>query len=152
MNRRVVVAGAPGLWAASMHPQAQSQTDIEASQRQVWDTEVGFARSMAERDLAAFERYLSPHTVFWTGGKVLRGKAAVVESWKRFFEGAPAPFSWQPDEVVVIGDGQLALSTGPVHDATGKLVARFRSVWRREVDGRWLIVLDRGEAAAAAKP
>jgi ketosteroid isomerase-like protein len=31
-------------------------------------------------------------------------------------------------------------------------VARFRSVWRREPDGRWLIVLDRGEPADAPKP
>jgi ketosteroid isomerase-like protein len=107
---------------------------------------------MADRDLAAFERYLSPHTVFWTGGKALRGKAAVVAAWTRFYEGAQAPFSWEPDEVVVIGDGSLAQSTGPVRDAAGKLIARFRSVWRREPDGRWLIVLDRGDAVVVPKP
>lgn len=145
MNRRALVVSVLGTGAAMTHIAAQAQSDLEALQREVWDTEVGFARSMAERDLAAFERYLSPHTVFWSDGKVLRGKAAVVQSWRRFFEGEQAPFSWQPDEVVVIGDGRLAQSTGPVHDADGKLVARFRSVWRREPDGRWLIVLDRGD-------
>jgi ketosteroid isomerase-like protein len=139
------------LWMTLSMP-SLAQTDLDAPQREVWNTEVGFARSMADRDLAAFERYLSPHTVFWSGGKVLRGKAAVVEAWKRFYEGAQAPFSWEPDEVVVIGDGTLAQSTGPVRDASGKLIARFRSVWRRESDGRWLIVLDRGEAADKPKP
>ena len=132
-----------------VHTAALPQPDLDALQREVWDTEVRFARTMADRDLAAFERHLSPHTVFWSGSKLLRGKAAVVDGWKRFYEGAQAPFSWAPDDVVVIGDGTLAQSTGPVRDPEGKVVARFRSVWRREADGRWLIVLDRGEPADA---
>ena len=132
-----------------VHTAALPQPDLDALQREVWDTEVGFARTMAERDFAAFARHLSEHAVFWSGAKVLRGKAAVLDGWKRFYEGARAPFSWQPDDVVVLGDGTLAQSTGPVRDPEGKVVARFRSVWRREVDGRWLIVLDRGEPADA---
>jgi ketosteroid isomerase-like protein len=151
MNRRsaCLAVGSPAIYAALLpvlSACALTQPNLDALQREVWDTEVGFARTMADRDLAAFERYLSPHTVFWTGGKALRGKAAVVAAWTRFYEGVQAPFSWEPDEVVVIGDGSLAQSTGPVRDAAGKVIARFRSVWRREPDGRWLIVLDRGDS------
>jgi len=135
-----------------MHAAALPQPASDALQSEVWATEVAFARSMAERDFAAFARHLSEHAVFWSGRQVLRGKAAVLEQWKRYYEGPQAPFSWQPDEVVVLGDGLLASSTGPVRDAAGKLVARFRSVWRRETDGRWLIVLDRGEAADPSRP
>jgi ketosteroid isomerase-like protein len=123
--------------------------DVEARQREVWNTEEAFARSMADRDFAAFARHISEHAVFWSARPPLRGKAAVLQGWRRFFDGERAPFSWQPDEVVVIGDGSLAQSTGPVRDPDGKLIARFRSVWRREPDGRWLIVLDRGEPADA---
>jgi ketosteroid isomerase-like protein len=152
MNRRAVLSAA-ALALPAMPTSAQAPIDLDALQREVWNTEVAFARSMAERDLAAFERHLSPHTVFWTGdNKLLRGRAAVVGAWKRFYQGAQAPFSWEPDEVVVIGDGTLATSTGPVRDPSGKVVSRFRSVWRREPDGRWLIVLDRGEAAEPPKP
>ena len=151
MKRRAVLSTV-ALALPDMPASAQTAIDLDALRRDVWDTEVAFARSMAERDLAAFERHLSPHTVFSSGSKVLRGKAAVVEAWKRFYEGAQAPFSWAPDEVVVIGDGTLATSTGPVRDPGGKVVARFRSVWRREADGRWLIVLDRGEPAEPSKP
>ena len=57
----------------------------------------------------------------------------------------------RPNEVVVIGDGTLAMSTGPVRAPDGKVVARFRSVWRREPDGGWLIVFDRGEPADPPK-
>lgn len=148
MNRRAVLS-LTALAAPAMTASAQPAIDVEALQREVWDTEVAFARTMAQRDLAAFERFLSPHTVWWSGrqGQLLRGKAAVVEAWKRFYEGPQAPFSWAPDEVVVIGDGTLATSTGPVRAPDGTVVARYRSLWRREPDGRWLIVLDRGEPA-----
>jgi ketosteroid isomerase-like protein len=153
MKRRAVLPAA-ALAVPAMTSSAQAPVDLDALQREVWNTEVAFARTMAQRDLAAFERFLSPHTVWWSGpqGSPLRGKAAVVEAWKRFYEAPQAPFSWQPDEVVVIGDGTLGASTGPVRDPTGKVVARYRSVWRREPDGRWLIVLDRGEPADPPKP
>jgi ketosteroid isomerase-like protein len=152
MNRRAVLSTV-ALALPVMPAFPQPTIDLDALQREVWATEVAFARTMAERDLAAFERHLSPHTVWWSGNnKLLRGKAAVVDAWKRFYEGPQAPFSWEPDEVVVIGDGTLATSTGPVRDPSGKVVSRYRSVWRREPDGRWLIVLDRGEAVATPKP
>ena len=152
MRRRAALSTAALVLTALAVP-AQSAPDLDALQREVWDTEVAFARTMAERDFAAFERHLSPHTLFWSGhNKVLRGKGAVLDAWKRFYEGAQAPFSWEPDEVVVVGDGTLASSTGPVRDPAGKVVSRFRSVWRREPDGRWLIVLDRGEAISTPKP
>ena len=147
MKRRDALLAIPCTGAAGCATPAP--IDVEARQREVWDTEVAFARSMAERDFAAFARHVSEHAVFWTGGKPLRGKAAVLQAWQRFYDAPRAPFSWQPDEVVVIGDGTLAQSTGPVRDLDGKVFARFRSVWRRESDGRWLIVLDRGEAAEA---
>jgi ketosteroid isomerase-like protein len=154
-RRPMLAAAASILVACTPMPPTPSTTatvDVEALQRDVRATEIAFARGMAERDFAAFERHLSPYAVFWAGHRVLRGKATVLAEWRRFYEGAHAPFSWQPDEVVVLGDGSLAQTTGPVRDADGKPVARFRSVWRREPDGRWLIVLDRGEAADPLKP
>ena len=147
MERRGSLLALAGAAATVLHRSARAQADLDALQREVWATEVAFARTMADRDFAAFATHLSEHAVFWSGSKVLRGKAAVLDAWRRFYDGASAPFSWEPDEVVVLGDGTLAQSTGPVRDATGKTIARFRSVWRREADGRWLIVLDRGEAA-----
>jgi ketosteroid isomerase-like protein len=127
---------------------AAAQTvDLDALARQVADTERAFARSMAERDHAAFVGHLSEQAVFFSGpGKVLQGKAAVAAGWKRFYEAKDAPFSWAPDHVVVLGDGTLAHSTGPVLDPAGKPIARFNSVWRLEAPDTWRIVFDKGEA------
>ena len=102
MQRRAAIAAVVTAATAAARTAAQPQPALDTLQREVWATEIGFARSMAERDFAAFGRYLSEHAVFWSGSKVLRGKAAVLEAWKRFYEGPQAPFSWQPDEVVVL--------------------------------------------------
>ena len=64
--------------------------------------------------------------------------------WKPFFDGAQAPFSWEPDQVEVLASGQLALSTGPVRNAQGQVIGRFNSIWMREPGGRWRVVFDKG--------
>src|SRR4249919_2840686 len=116
MERRAAMLVLSGIGAAAMQCTARAQVDLDALQREVWATETAFARTMAERDFAAFATHVSEHAIFWSGSKVLRGKAAVLDGWRRFYDGAAAPFSWEPDEVVVIGDGSLAQSSGPVRD------------------------------------
>ena len=103
---------------------ALAQPDILALTRQVADTERAFARSMVERDHAAFTAHLAEPAVFFSGQQVLNGKAAVAAGWKRFFEAKEAPFSWTPDQVVVLADGTLAHSTGPGRDPPGNPIAR----------------------------
>jgi ketosteroid isomerase-like protein len=127
-------------------PRAVSEPELAQLQQQVFAAERAFARSMAERKHDAFVRHLSEDAIFYSGpkGAVLRGKAAVAAGWKRFYEGPSAPFSWEPDQVDVLADGTLALSTGPVRDASGKLIARFNSVWRQEAPGVWRVIIDKG--------
>jgi ketosteroid isomerase-like protein len=136
--------------SATLAMSAQAAPDLEALQRQVADTERAFARSMAERNHAAFSALLSEMAVFNGGPKVLRGKAEVAAAWKRFFEGPKAPFSWEPDQVDVLADGTLAHSTGPVRDENGKLSSRFNSIWRQEQPGVWRIVFDKGQPLTEA--
>ena len=110
---------------------------------------------MADRDAAAFATFLDAETIFMSGGRATRGAQQVAERWKAFFEGAQAPFSWAPEFVEVLDSGRLAMSSGPVRDASGKRTGTFNSVWRREAGGKWKIVLDNGCPAcnceAAAK-
>jgi ketosteroid isomerase-like protein len=124
----------------------------EALRQQVMDAERAFARTMADRDHAAFATFLSDEAVFFSGPQPLRGKQSVVESWARFYRTPEAPFSWEPDQVEVLESGTLAISSGPVHDASGKLVARFTSIWRFESPGRWRVVFDKGNPECDCKP
>jgi len=102
---------------------------------------------MAERDFAAFGRYVAADCVFFSGSMPLRGRAAVLAAWKPFFDGAQAPFSWEPDQVEVLASGDLALSTGLVKDPAGVVSARFTTIWQRQADGRWLVIFDKGGPA-----
>lgn len=116
---------------------------------QVRRTEQAFADSMAARDFDAFRSFLSPEAVFFSGDTSLRGAEAVAAAWKPYFDGPDAPFSWRPETVEVLDSGALALSSGPVFDPFGTRVGAFNSIWRREADGAWKIVFDKGEKACA---
>jgi ketosteroid isomerase-like protein len=111
---------------------------------QVRRAEVAFAKSMADRDHAAFASFLADEAVFAGSNRVLRGAKEVAAGWKKFFEGPQAPFSWAPEQVQVLDSGTLALSSGPVLDPSGKRVGTFNSIWRREAGGTWKIVIDNG--------
>lgn len=119
--------------------------------QQVTDTERAFAKTMAERNFAAFQEFLSPEAVFFSGQQPTMGKADVVRAWKPLYEGPEAPFSWEPAKVVVLPSGTLALSTGPVRDRNGVLIATFTSIWRLEAPDTWRIVFDKGNEACDCK-
>ncbi len=121
--------------------------------QQVANAERAFARTMADRDLAAFTAMLSEDAVFFSGSKPLRGRQQVSDWWKRFYEKPDAPFSWEPEQIEVLDSGTLALSSGPVRDAKGKLIATFTSIWRLEAPGVWRIIFDKGnDVCDCSKP
>lgn len=129
---------------SAVPPSPASQADLRA---QVMAAESAFAKTMADRDLNAFASFIADEAVFFAGNTPLRGRNKVTGDWAKFFQGPQAPFSWEPDLVEVLDSGMLALSSGPVRDPSGKVVARFNSIWRREPSGRWLVVFDKGSPA-----
>lgn len=117
--------------------QAELETTLRA-------TESAFARSMADRDHAAFARFLSPEAVFFGSKSIHRGSEAIAAAWKSFFADDDAPFSWEPESVAVLESGTLGVTSGPVFDPEGKRIGTFNSVWRLDDDGLWRVVFDRG--------
>jgi ketosteroid isomerase-like protein len=127
-------------------------SDTAALRRQVMAAERAFAKTMADRDHAAFSALLSDEAIFFNGEEPIRGKDAVAAAWKPFYAGADAPFSWELDRVEIIESGTLALSTGPVRDPSGKVIGRFNSIWRREPSGAWRVVFDKGSPVCPPRP
>jgi ketosteroid isomerase-like protein len=122
---------------------AVGQTNQELA-AQVRAAEMAFAGSMAKRDLQAFASHVADEAVFYGTKEVFSGKSAVVAGWTRYFEGPRAPFSWEPATVDVLESGTLAHSSGPVRDPDGKQIGTFNSIWRRDADGRWRVIFDKG--------
>jgi ketosteroid isomerase-like protein len=133
-----------GLASAALGATLAGQTPSADLKRQVFAAESSFAASMAERNLAAFATHVSPEAIFFGDTTVMRGKEEVLARWRGFFSEPDAPFSWKPDVIEVLASGRLALSSGPVFDPNGKKVGSFNSIWRREQDGRWKIIFDKG--------
>jgi ketosteroid isomerase-like protein len=129
--------------AVSLSLLAGAETNDELRE-QVRQAEISFAKTMADRDAAAFATLLSKEAIFVSGGRVTHGAVEVAARWKQYFDGPQAPFSWAPEQVQVLESGSLALTSGPVRDPSGKRIGTFNSVWRREGKGRWRIVFDNG--------
>jgi ketosteroid isomerase-like protein len=130
--------------ALALTPSATMAQDLPVLTRQVFEAERAFAASMAARDFTRFADHVADDAVFFGDQGAQRGKAAVLAGWRPFFDGPDAPFSWSPETVEVLASGGLALSTGPVFDRSGQRVGTFNSIWRREPDGRWRVVFDKG--------
>jgi ketosteroid isomerase-like protein len=141
MSIRLILTSLLGLAAAPLC--AQSPVDT-AMVREVRERETAFAATMAARDLTTFATFIADEAVFFGGAGPIRGRDAIVGAWSRHFEGPTAPFSWAPDLVEVLGTGDLALTSGPVRDASGTEIGRFNSIWRRDRAGTWKVVFDRG--------
>ncbi|MFA7331624.1 MAG: nuclear transport factor 2 family protein [Candidatus Delongbacteria bacterium] len=138
----LLLAGA--LCARAGEPEGGAAPDLAArAVVEVRAAETAFAASMAARDLSAFAGFVSAEALFF-GRTLLRGRAAVVAGWEPFFQDPQPPFSWEPETVEALDSGGLALSSGPVRDPDGRVIATFQSIWRKEADGRWRVVFDKG--------
>ena len=147
MDRRRLIFGVASASLAAAAGAAAQKTQGGPSTQSVAEVERAFAATMAKRDATAFASFISQEAIFMGSAdapRVLRGRKAIIDVWNEYFQGSTAPFSWEPDIVEVIDSGNMALTSGPVHDDKGELIGRFNSVWRLESDNRWRILFDRG--------
>ena len=109
---------------------------------EVRGAEIGFAKAFADRDQAKFFAYVADDAHFLGARRTMNNKAEVKEVWTSYFKDATPPFRWEPDRVVVNARGDLGLSTGPIHDAGGKHIGNYSSIWQRQKTGQWKVIFD----------
>lgn len=117
--------------------------------------EVAFSRAAEDRDLAAFVSFLDADARF-VGTGVLRGPDEIAAAWQVFFEDDGPEIRWRPQFVEVLESGDLALTRGPYRvlakGPNGEVVEEwgtFNSVWRKDADDTWRIILDAGSKSDA---
>ena len=121
-----------------------SNETVTSAASEVEAREIAFAKTMEDRDLEAFLSFVSPEAVFFNGNVPIRGHEAITQAWAPLFVDEIAPFSWQPDVIEVLESGRLALSSGPIRGASGEILGRFNSIWRKDNDGQWRVIFDKG--------
>lgn len=125
---------------------------LSASECEVWSRELGFARSVADHDAAAFAGFLAQGAVFGAKSpRPRRGRDAVVAAWAGIVSGKQLRLSWYPAMVAIGGEPDIAYSSGPAlyedpDPATKQrfLVGGFQSIWHRDGDGTWRVLFDDG--------
>jgi hypothetical protein len=131
-------------------PLAAKRLPASADECAVWRREHGFARSVERHDVAAFESFLHPGTVFdvATPGAD-RGRDSVLKNWGGIVEGKALALRWRPGIVSIGGEPTIAVSRGPYILQTMKdgaaawRVGMFQTVWVRDPkDAVWRVLFD----------
>ena len=112
--------------------------------------ETGFSRAAEAKDPQAFESFLDPSARFITN-RISRGGAEVLEAWASLLSEDGPDIRWRPQFTEVTDDGNLAISRGPYRTRSigedGEIReswGHFISTWRRNAEGKWLVVFDSG--------
>lgn len=127
---------------------AEVASSPDSPRCQVWQRELGFARSVADHDPVAFAGFLAANAAFGVSREPILGREAVVKAWQGIIDGSALKLEWYPAVVTIGGDGRTAYSSGPALYQDPKTGAyrhgRYGSVWQREQDGEWRLVFDDG--------
>ena len=114
------------------------------------ETEIAFAKSVADQDFEKFQSFLAEEAIFMSG-RPLKGKAAISAAWKGFFEPNSPKLIWKPEMVEVQSSGKLGITRGPFQLLTttpegeiSETQGTFMSVWQRQAGGTWKVIFDSG--------
>lgn len=144
--------------SAAMAQQAVQAPMLDKRECEVWERELGFARSVATHDAAAFAEHVHPQAAFNSGApQPVRGRETIVAAWADIIAGRGLKLSWYPERVTIGGPGDVAWSSGPAlfedlapHAKQRWSIGTFHSVWHRDGDGTWRVLFDQGAGRAPA--
>lgn len=149
---------APLLACADAPAPPESAQGLSPAECEVWERELGFARSVAIHDAAAFAEFVHPGAAFDAGQpEPVRGRDQVVAAWSGLIAGKGLRLSWYPSRVTIGAAPDIAWSSGPVlfewpdrPPAERHAIGTYHSVWIRDTDGRWRVLFDEGAGRAPA--
>jgi ketosteroid isomerase-like protein len=138
----------PGTQTAEPNPLVDST--VKPGKMLLFDLEARFAKDVAARGGVAFADWFAEDGVALSNGKVpIVGRVAIVKSaaW------SPEEYqlSWTPTDAVMGPSGDMGYTWGHFEghskDANGNPVTdsgRYMTIWRKQPDGNWKVVLDAG--------
>jgi ketosteroid isomerase-like protein len=140
----------PEPGSASSAPNPLSDTTVKPGTMILFDLEARFAKDVLERGGAAFADWFAEDGVaLGNGAAPLIGKVAIVKnaSWSA----KDYQLTWTPTDAVMGPSGDMGYTWGHFEghskDANGNPVTtsgRYMTIWRKQPDGKWKVVLDAG--------
>jgi ketosteroid isomerase-like protein len=136
-------------------PDPLADPTMKAGKAFLFDLEARFAKDVATRGGAGFADWFAEDGVaLGNGAAPLIGKVAIARSanW------SPQAYqlTWKPTDAMMGPSGDMGYTWGHYEghskDANGNPVTtsgRYMTIWRRQADGAWKVVLDAGSTEPA---
>ncbi len=123
--------------------------------RELMDADRAFAAETAARGGEGWADWFAPDArQYLATGGVLAGQDSIRAVMVQVFADTARALRWAPDSAVVAASGDIGYTFGRwqsvVRTATGDSVTgrgNYVSIWRRQPDGTWKVVLDIGNPA-----
>jgi len=138
----------PGAQSATPNPLVD--TTMKPGKMLLFDLEAHFAKDVAERGGAAFADWFAEDGVALGNGKApVVGRVAIAKS----ADSSPKEYqlTWTPTDAMMGPSGDMGYTWGHFEghskDANGNPVTtsgRYMTIWRKQTDGSWKVVLDAG--------
>jgi ketosteroid isomerase-like protein len=140
----------PGSLGAATAPNPLTDSTVNSAKVLLYGLEAKFAQDVAAKGGAAFADWFAPDGVLLGNGQQpLIGLVAIEKSvnW------APGAYqlTWTPTDAVLSPAGDMGYTWGHFEghskDANGNPVVttgRYMTIWRKQADGNWKVVLDAG--------
>jgi ketosteroid isomerase-like protein len=145
----VIIAAAPNT-----HPLASAFPKTTADTLRQLEGE--FMKAAAERGSAGYMSYYADDAVeVPNGGSIIQGKVNIAKGMG-FLDQKDNHLTWTPVGADISASGDLGYTYGTYEfrsiDKDGKAVVdhgKYTSIWKKQKDGSWKVVLDMGNASAA---
>lgn len=144
-----VAAAALALSACSRVP------DGAAARAAIRDADIAFAKATAARGVDGWVDYFADSGVQVIPGRNVIGKAAIHELMAPSLGDTARTLTWAPTSAEVSASGDLGYTigrwerTGRTKDSTHVSRGSYVTIWRKQTDGAWKVVLDVGNADPA---
>lgn len=146
-----LVAVAAALAAAACQGKPNGAGAAEA----IRNADIAFARATAERGVEGWVSFFADSGVQVIPGRNVVGRAAIRELMAPSLGDTTRTLTWRPVSVEVSPGGNLGYTIGRwdrtarVKDGTVTTHGSYVTIWRKQGDGSWKVVLDIGNSDPA---